>query len=201
MVTIMIFFSSVMIIELGDQDQMVASRCSWETRWRTGRRRGQGLKMLPASRALIFATIECITRALIFRRPYQKQGSVLWYGSEFLSSWVEDRAPFILCSDAHCTQMNIVRISYHAQLLRYCAYFRHTLHHNTGYFIQVKKTLKQLSLQIISFTYLDIMNTAILYHTSLMELLLPSSSSVSCSTSYFCLLTSIWPISSWEVAL
>ena len=63
----MIFFSTVMIIELRDQDQMGASRCSWERRWRTGRRRGRGLKMLQASRALIFLTIEFMaSSSLIF---------------------------------------------------------------------------------------------------------------------------------------
>ena len=55
-------------LELRDQDQMGASRCSWERRWRTGRKRGRGLKMLQASRALIFLTIKCIaSSSLIFR--------------------------------------------------------------------------------------------------------------------------------------
>ena len=95
----LVFFSTVIIIELRDQDQTGASRCSWERRWRTGRRRGRGLKMLQASRALIFLTIKCIARAsLIFRNH------------------IKSRA---LCSDSYrpelkiapplpCAQMHIV---------------------------------------------------------------------------------------------
>ena len=200
MVTMMIFFSTVMIIELRDQDQMGTSRCSWERRWRTGRRRGQGLKMLQASRALIFATMECITRALIFRNH------------------IKSRA---LCSDtvlnSYCPELKIVPPLSFAQLHivnnEYCADFiscsiaqilcllpphapsQHWLLHPG------KKNSKTF---IASFHIFDILwyhKYCIFYHTSLIVVLLPSSSFARCWTSYFCLLTSIWPISSWEVAL
>ena len=134
MVTMMIFFSTVMIIELRDQDQMGTSRCSWERRWRTGRRRGQGLKMLQASRALIFLTIEYMVRALISRNHIKSRALC---SDTVLNTY---RPELKIALPLSCAQMHIVPkwISYYAQLLRYCAYFRHTLHHNTGYFIQAK---------------------------------------------------------------
>ena len=100
--------------------------------------------MLQASRALIFLTSECMVRALIFRNHIKSRALC---SDTNLNSYCPELKIVLPLSCAHCTQMNIVRISYHAQLLRYCAYFRHTLHHNTGYFIQVKKTFISSLLQ------------------------------------------------------
>ena len=203
----MIFFSTVMVIELRDQDQMGASRCSWERRWRTGRRRGQGLKMLQASRALIFLTIEFMaSSSLIFSTLNVWPGP--WSFETILKAGLCALIPIVL-SWRSCPLYLVLRCTLFPN--EYCEDFiswsiaqilcllpphapsQHWLLHPG------KKNFYRFISYLLN--YFDFINTAVLHHTSLVEVLLPSFSSARCSTSYFCLQTSIWPTSSWEVAL
>ena len=141
--------------------------------------------MLQASRALIFLTIKCIASSSLIFRNHIKSRALCSdsYRPELKIVPLYLVLRCTLFPNEYCADLTSCSIAQILCLLPPHAPSQHWLLHPG------KKNFYRCISYLLN--YFDFINTAVLHHTSLMVVLISSFSSARCSTSYFCLQTSI----------